>query len=168
MATASSVSQMLLSEALIGSNGFESYFKHFELLAELQNWKRTVSETEIDKRPHYFALRSQKAANKFYRTLPEATGNSYDETYEAFRRHYKEKPSVFRGRLARRVQQAGEEFTDFLEDLQQLAVKAYPHESQNIRDHLVFRGFLKGFTTAKLGLRSARQLGTRKWTSRML
>ena len=51
---------------------------------------------------------------------------------------------MFRGRLARRVQQAGEEFTDFLEDLQQLAVKAYPHESQDIRDHLVLRGFFEG------------------------
>ena len=52
---------------------------------------------------------------------------------------------MFRGRLARRVQQAGEEFTDFLEDLQQLAVKAYPHESHDIRDHLVLRGFFEGF-----------------------
>ena len=32
----------------------------------------------------------------------------------------------FRERLARRVQHAGEKLTDFLEGLQQLALKVYP------------------------------------------
>ena len=42
MATASSVSKILLPEAFTGSNYFENYITLFELLAELQNWKRTV------------------------------------------------------------------------------------------------------------------------------
>ena len=53
--------------------------------------------------------------------------------------HHSENPVVFRGRLARRVQQAGEKLTDFLGDLQQLALKAYPGESEGIRDQLVHR-----------------------------
>ena len=88
MATASSVSKILLPEAFTGSNDFENYLTHFELLAELQNWKRTVRGIKTDERPHYFALRLQKSAIEFYRTLSEATRNSYDETVKAFQRHY--------------------------------------------------------------------------------
>ena len=88
MATASSVSKMILPEAFTGSNDFENYLTHFELLVELQNWKRTVSGTETDERPHYFALRLQKSAIEFHRILPEAATNSYDETVKAFQRHY--------------------------------------------------------------------------------
>ena len=32
---------MLLPEAFTGSNDLESYVTHFELLAELQKWRRT-------------------------------------------------------------------------------------------------------------------------------
>ena len=114
---------------------------HFELLAEIQKWRRTEGypAREIDERPHYFALRLQKSAIEFYRTLSQATRENYDECVKAFREHYSEKPVVFRGRLARRVQQPGEKLTDFLGDLKQLALKAYPTESQDIRDHLVLR-----------------------------
>ena len=110
MAAASSTSKMLLPEAFTGSNDLESYITHFELLAELQNWKRTegTPAREVDERPHYFALRLQKAAIEFYRTLPQATRENYDQCVKAFREHYSEKPVVFRGRLARRVQQPGE------------------------------------------------------------
>ena len=47
---------------------------HFELLAELQKWKRNEGDParEVDERPHYFALRLQKSAIEFYRTLPQA------------------------------------------------------------------------------------------------
>ena len=81
--------------------------------------KETVNgaETEIDERPRYFALRLQKLAIDFYLTLLEDTRKSYDETLKAFREHYNEKPVVFRGRLARRVQQPGENFTYFMVDL---------------------------------------------------
>ena len=62
----------------------ESYVTHFELLAELQKWKRTEGDParEVDERPHYFALRLQKSAIEFYRTLPQAT-KKYDECVKA-------------------------------------------------------------------------------------
>ena len=54
-------SKTLLQEPFTGSNNFESYVAHFEFLSQLQKWQRkeTVNgaETEIDERPHYFALR---------------------------------------------------------------------------------------------------------------
>ena len=70
-------SKTLLPEPFTGSNDFESYVTHFELLSQLQKWQRkeTVNgaETEIDKRLHYFALRLQKSAIDSYRTLSEDT-----------------------------------------------------------------------------------------------
>ena len=60
---AGSVSKMILLEVFTGSNDFESYLKHFELLEMLQIWKRTEpassgqSPCEIDEGPHYFAFR---------------------------------------------------------------------------------------------------------------
>ena len=46
-----------------GSNDFESYITHFELLSQLQKWQRkeTVNgaDTEIDERSHYFSSRPQ-------------------------------------------------------------------------------------------------------------
>ena len=82
-------SKTLLPEPFTGSNEFESYVTHFELLSQLQKWQRkeTVNgaETENDERPHYFALRFQKSANDFYRTLSEDTRKSYDETVKAFK-----------------------------------------------------------------------------------
>ena len=108
-------SRMLLPEAFTGSNDLESYVTQFELLAELQKWKRTEGDParEVDERPHYFALRLQKSAIEFYRSLQQATRETYDECVKAFREHYSEKPVVFRGRLARRVLQPGKKLTDF-------------------------------------------------------
>ena len=75
--TTGSTSRMLLPEALTSSNDFESYVTHFELIAELQKWKKTEGDptSEVDERSHYFALRLQKSAMEFsqYRTLPQAT-----------------------------------------------------------------------------------------------
>ena len=81
-----STSRMLLPEAFTGSNGLEGYVTLFELLAELQNWKRTEGNPacEVDERPHYFALRLQKSAIEFYPTLPQATRENYDECVKAF------------------------------------------------------------------------------------
>ena len=72
MATGSN-SRMLLPETFPGSNDLETYVTHFELLAELQKWKRTegIPAREVDERPHYFALGLQKSAIEFYRTLPK-------------------------------------------------------------------------------------------------
>ena len=139
----------------------ESYVTHFELLAELQKWRRTEGDParEVDERPHYLALRLQKSAIEFYRTLPQATRENYDECVKAFGEHYSEKPVVFRGRLACRVQQPGEKLTDFLGDLKQLALRAYPTESLDIRDHLVLRGFLEGINHSQVRLDLTQQIG---------
>ena len=153
---ATGTSKMLLPEPFTGSIDIESYITHFELLAHVQKWKRTLrrdgNEVEIDERPHYFVLRLQKSAIDFYRTTTDAQKGSYDETVKAFRTHYTEKPVVFRGRLSRRIQHPGEKLTDFLGHLQGLAMKAYPGESNEIRDHLVVRGFLEGIHNSQVRL----------------
>ena len=71
----------------------------------------------------------------------------------------KNRGAVFRGRLARRVQQPGEKLTAFLGDLKQLALKAYPTESQDLRDHLVLRGFLEGINHSQVMLDLRKQIG---------
>ena len=77
---------MLLSEAFTGSSDLKIYGTHFELLAELHKWKRTEGDParEVDERPHYFAPRLQKSAIEFYRTLPQATRENYDECVKVF------------------------------------------------------------------------------------
>ena len=156
-------SKTLLPEPLTGSNDFESYVAHFEFLSQLQKWQRkeTVNgaETEFDERPHYFALRLRNSAIDFYRTLSEDTRKSYDETLKAFRQHYNEKPVVFSGRLARRVQQPGKKLRDFLGDLQTLALKGYPQESNGIREHLILRGFLEGIENSRVRLDLRKNVG---------
>ena len=66
-------SKKLSPEPFTGSNDFESYLTHFELLLQLQKWQRKEkvngAETELDERPHYFKLRLQNSAIDFYRTL---------------------------------------------------------------------------------------------------
>ena len=154
-------SKTLLPEPFTASNDFESYVTHFELSSQLQKWQRkdTVNgaETEIDERPHYSALRLQKSAIDFYRTLSEDKRKSYDE--RPFRQHYNEKSVVFRGRLARRVLQSGEKLTDFLGDFQTLALKAYPQASNEIREHLILRGFLEGIEKNQVRLNLRKNLG---------
>ena len=117
-------SKNLLQELFRGSIDFECYITHFELLSQLQKWQRkeTVdhAKTEIDERLHYFALRLQKSAINSYRTLMEDTRKSYDETVKTFRQQYNEKTVVFRGRLARRVSQPGENLTDKLKIIRKL------------------------------------------------
>ena len=66
---------------------------------------------------------------------------------------------VFRGRLARRTQSLGEKLTNFLGDLQGLAMKAYPGESKEIRDHLVVRGFLEGIRNNQVRLDLRKTIG---------
>ena len=77
---------MLLPEAFTGSNDLESYVTHFELLAELQKWKRTEGgpAREVDERPHYSAIRLQKSAIEFYRNLPQSTRENYDDCVKVF------------------------------------------------------------------------------------
>ena len=118
-----------------------------------------VAETEIDERPHYFALRLQKSAIDFYRTLSEGTRKSYDETVKAFKQHYNEKPVVFRGKLARRVQQLGEKLKDVHVDLQTLSLKAYPQKSNEVREHLFLREFPGGIENSQVRLDLRKNLG---------
>ena len=90
--------------------------------------------------------------------LQQAQKASYDETVRAFRTHNSEKAVVFRGRLARSMQQPWIKLTDFLGDLQYLAVKVYLEESNAIPYHLVVRGFLKGIHNSQFGLDSRKSL----------
>ena len=97
---------------LTASNEVEIYVAHFELLSQIQKWKRNQNlnstENENDEWPNFFCVKATKLAFDFYRKLLEDTRKSYDETVRTFGKHYNEKPIVFRGRLARRVQQPGE------------------------------------------------------------
>ena len=107
-------SKTLLPEIFTGSNYIESFVTHFERLSQLQNWQRkeTVNDadTKIDEWPQYFAIRLKKLAVDFHRTLWKDTRKNYDETVKAFRQFYNEKPVVFQGRLARRVQKPDENY----------------------------------------------------------
>ena len=81
-------SKTLLPKPFTGSNNFESYVTHLELLWQLQHWqrKKTVNgaKTEIDERLHYFALKLQNSDIDYYHTLSEDTRKSYDETVTFF------------------------------------------------------------------------------------
>ena len=63
------------------------------------------------------------------------------------------------GRLARRVQQPSEKLTDFLGDLQTLALKAYPQESLEIIEYLILRGFLEAIEKSEVRLDSRKNFG---------
>ena len=166
MATGST-SRMLLPEPFSITNNLKNYVMHFELLAELQKWKRTEGDParEVDERPHSFALRLQKSVLEFYCILPRATRENYYECVKAFWEHYCEKPVVFRGRLARHVQQPGEKETHFLGDLKQLDLKAYPTDSQDIRDHLVLKGFIEAVNHSQVRLDFRKQIGDKYMTT---
>ena len=114
-------SKTRLPEPFKDRNDFQTYVTHFEFLPQLQKGqiKETVDgdETKKDERPLYFVLRLQKSTIVFYQTLLEGTRKSHEETVKAFRQHYNEKLVIFRGRLARRVQQPRENLTDFLGNL---------------------------------------------------
>ncbi len=148
----------LLPEPFTGSNDLEAYITHLELLATLQKRKRTEKQQEVAERPHYFAFRLQKGAVDYNKTLPEATQRNYDELVKSSQTHYIEKPQVFRGRLAKRVQQRGEKLTGSLGELQKLALKAYPADSEDLREHLRVRGFLEGINNTQVRLDSRKTL----------
>ena len=83
------------------------------------------------------------SAIDFYHTLSEDTSKSNEETVKIFRQHYKEKPVVFRERLARRVLQPVENVLNFLGDLQTLVLKTYSQVSAEIGVHLILRELLE-------------------------
>ena len=139
---------MFLLEPFTGSNDIESYITHFELLVQIQKWIRAETrdgkQVKIDAPPHSFALRLQKKSIDFYRILMVEKKTKYGETLGAFGTTFTDKPVVFRGRLARRVQLPGEKRLDCLKDLQCLATKAYTEDWSAIREHLVVRRFFQG------------------------
>ena len=49
--------------------------------------------------------------------------------------------------------------TDFLGEIKRLALKAYPTELEDIRDHLVRRGFLEGINHSQVRLDLRKQIG---------
>ena len=61
--------------------------------------------------------------------------------------------------ITRRDQQPGEKLTNFLGDLQILALKAYPRESNEIRDHLIQRRFFKNIESLQVRLGLKKNLG---------
>ena len=73
-------SKLLLPEPFAGSNDLESYITFFELLAGLQNGRRTMTregnEVEVDDRVHYFLL--QMSAIVFYPTLTDEQTGIYE------------------------------------------------------------------------------------------
>ena len=84
---AQSSSKTLYPEFFTASNDFDSYVTHYELLSQFQKWQENKNAKKSDERPHYFALRLQKSALAFYRTLSEDTRKSYDEIVKAFRQN---------------------------------------------------------------------------------
>ena len=70
----------------------------------------------------------------------------------------------FCGELSRRIQQPGEKLTDFLGDLRTLALKAYRQKSNEIREHLILRGFIEGRENSQLRLNLRKKLGAADMT----
>ena len=140
-------SKMILLGPFTGSNDNQSNRTLCEFLAHPQKWRIIEThdgiEVEIDEQLQYFALRLQKSAFDFYRNLTNAPKTSYDETVRAFRTHYNEKSIVFRGRPARKASTTEGTLFEFFDDLQCLAMKAYPEELNEIRAFLIVHDFLE-------------------------
>ena len=115
MATGST-SRMLLPKVSTSSNDLESYVTPFELTAEPKKCKRTDRNParEVYERPHYFAIRLQKSAIQFHRTLPQLQEKIMLNALKLFEETIAKKTVVFRERLARRVRQQEEKLTNYL------------------------------------------------------
>ena len=153
---------MLLYEAFTSSNDLEGYLTHFELLAELQKWKRTEGDParEVDERPHYFALRLQKSAIEFYRTLPQATSEKkMMNALKLFGEHCRVKTGRFPGTASSQRTATRRKTDRFSGRFKAVALKAYPTESQDIRDHLVMSGFPEIINHSQVRLDLRKQIG---------
>ena len=85
---AQSSSKLLFPEIFTASNDFDSYVTHYELLSHFQKWQKSKNaKKKSDERPLNFALRLQKSAFDFYRTLSEDTRKSYDEIVRVFKQN---------------------------------------------------------------------------------
>ena len=69
--------------------------------------------------------------------------NEYKSLRNGFEKHYLEPLEFFRGALRKRTQGKTDRVTEFLTHLKFLAKKAYPDDSEVIREHLVMQAFLE-------------------------
>ena len=151
------VSKLLLPEPFTGTGDITAYITQFELLSTLQNWLKPLSDSSgnqrrdtsgnllfSDKRHTIFPLRLRNSAIEFYQSLDTATKGDYDKLKAAFENQYLEPAEFFRGALRKRVQGETEKVSEFLSDLWLLARKAYPTDSEDIRNHLVLQAFMEG------------------------
>ena len=72
--------------------------------------------------------------------------------WQEWEKQYLEPPEFFRGALRKGTQGESEKVTEFLADLKLLAKKAYPDDSEEIREHLVMQAFLEGLLDQKVRL----------------
>ena len=157
MADAALEAKLLLPEPFNGTSDIQAYITQFELLSSLQNWLKKAFNSDgtpqhdsagqqvyIDKRHTIFPLRLRGSAIEFYQSLDDATKNDYSELKKQFLRQYQEPPEFFRSSLAKRIQGESEKVSEFLAELKLLANKAYPQDTQAIRDHIVLQSFIDG------------------------
>ena len=157
MATSTDSARMLLPEPFNGTGDISAYITQFELLSNLQSWLAPRKDADgnpeldgdgnqlyTDKRHQIFPLRLRAGAIEFYHSLDDETKNDYKSLRNAFEKQYLEPPEFFRGALRKRSQGESEKVTEFLADLKLLAKKAYPDDSEEIREHLVMQAFLEG------------------------
>ena len=148
---------MLLPEPFNGTGDISAYITQFELLSNLQSWLAPRKDADgnpeldgdgnqlyTDKRHQIFPLRLRAGAIEFYHSLDDETKNDYKSLRNAFEKQYLEPPEFLRGALRKRSQGESEKVTEFLADLKLLAKKAYPDDSEEIREHLVMQAFLEG------------------------
>ena len=151
------VSKLLLPEPFTGTGDITAYITQFELLSTLQKWLKPLNDSGgnqrrdtsgyllfSDKRHTIFPLRLRNSAIEFYQSLDTATKGDYDKLKAAFENQYLKPAEFFRGALRKRVQGETEKISEFLSDLQLLARKAFPTDSEDIRNHLVLQAFMEG------------------------
>ena len=157
--------KFLLPEPFDGTGDIGAYITQFGLLSSLQNWLKPILNDQgnqrkdgqgrdlyTDKRHQIFPLRLRGNAIEFYHSLSDQTKASYDDLVTEFTRQYLEPPEFFRGSLRKRVQGESEKPTEFLADLKLLAKKAYPADSQDVKDHLVLQAFIEGLYDQRVRL----------------
>ena len=89
-------------------------------------------------------MRLRGSAIEFYQSLDDAPKNDYLDVKKQFLRHYQEPPEFFRSSLAKRVQGESEKVSEILVELKLLTNKAYPQDTQAIRDHNVLQSTIDG------------------------
>ena len=157
--------KFLLPEPFDGTGDIGACITQFGLLSSLQSWVKPILDDQgnqrkdaqgrdlfTDKRHQIFPLRLRGSAIEFYHSLSDQTKSSYDALIAEFERQYLEPPEFFRGSLRKRVQGESEKPTEFLADLKLLAKKAYPADSQDVKDHLVLQAFIEGLYDQRVRL----------------